>query len=127
MAGVGRVSLNARFCRDDGICVSDKCGSARGSWSENLDLGSSRRDHRKVRCIAAAAAPLAIWASAAAVVCAGCTAVAAPAGTRVVENADEGMRIWNQRGQSEQTWQVLDAVRKVAEGRGVSLAQVSIA
>jgi aryl-alcohol dehydrogenase-like predicted oxidoreductase len=51
----------------------------------------------------------------------------APAGTRVVENADEGMRIWNQRGQSEQTWQVLDMVRKVAEGRGVSLAQVAIA
>ena len=51
----------------------------------------------------------------------------APAGTRVVENADEGMRIWNQRGQSEQTWQVLDAVRKVAEGHGVSLAQVAIA
>jgi aryl-alcohol dehydrogenase-like predicted oxidoreductase len=50
-----------------------------------------------------------------------------PAGTRVVENADEGMRIWNQRGQSEQTWQVLDVVRKVAEGRGVSLAQVAIA
>ena len=50
-----------------------------------------------------------------------------PAGTRVVENADEGMRIWNQRGGSEQTWQVLDAVRKVAGGRGVSLAQVAIA
>jgi aryl-alcohol dehydrogenase-like predicted oxidoreductase len=50
-----------------------------------------------------------------------------PAGTRVVENADEGMRIWNQHGQSEQTWQVLDVVRKVAEGRGVSLAQVAIA
>jgi aryl-alcohol dehydrogenase-like predicted oxidoreductase len=50
-----------------------------------------------------------------------------PAGTRVVENADEGMRIWNQRGQSGQTWQVLEAVRKVAEGRGVSLAQVAIA
>ena len=50
-----------------------------------------------------------------------------PAGTRAVENADEGMRIWNQRGQSEHTWQVLDVVRKVAEGRGVSLAQVAIA
>jgi predicted oxidoreductase len=50
-----------------------------------------------------------------------------PAGTWVVENADEGMRIWNQRGQSEQTRQVLDVVRKVAEGRGVSLAQVAIA
>jgi aryl-alcohol dehydrogenase-like predicted oxidoreductase len=51
----------------------------------------------------------------------------APAGTRAVENADEGMRIWNQHGQSEQTWQVIDVVRKVAEGRGVSLAQVAIA
>jgi aryl-alcohol dehydrogenase-like predicted oxidoreductase len=50
-----------------------------------------------------------------------------PAGTRVVENADEGMRIWNQRGQSGQTWQVLDVVGKVAEDRGVSLAQVAIA
>jgi aryl-alcohol dehydrogenase-like predicted oxidoreductase len=49
------------------------------------------------------------------------------AGTRAVENADEGMRIWNQRGQSEQTWQVLDAVRTVAVGRGVPLAQVAIA
>jgi aryl-alcohol dehydrogenase-like predicted oxidoreductase len=37
------------------------------------------------------------------------------------------MRIWNQRGQSEQTWQVLDAVRTVAEDRGVSLAEVAIA
>ena len=49
------------------------------------------------------------------------------AGTRLVENADEGMRIWNQRGQFGQTWQVLDVVRKVAESRGVSLAQVAIA
>ena len=48
-------------------------------------------------------------------------------GTRVVENADEGMRIWNQRGGSEQTWQVLGAVRKVAGSRGVSMAQVAIA
>jgi aryl-alcohol dehydrogenase-like predicted oxidoreductase len=35
-------------------------------------------------------------------------------GTRVAENADEGMRIWNQHGQSGQIWQVLDMVRKVA-------------
>jgi aryl-alcohol dehydrogenase-like predicted oxidoreductase len=49
------------------------------------------------------------------------------AGTRVLENADEGMRIWNQRGQGEQTWQVVDAVRKVAGSHGVSLAQVAIA
>jgi aryl-alcohol dehydrogenase-like predicted oxidoreductase len=50
-----------------------------------------------------------------------------PAGTRVVENTDEGMRVWNQHGQSERTWEVLDVVRKVAGGRGVSLAQVAIA
>ena len=49
------------------------------------------------------------------------------AGTRVLENADEGMRIWNQRGQAEQTWQVVNAVRKVAGSHGVSLAQVAIA
>ena len=52
---------------------------------------------------------------------------AGPAGTGVVENADEGMRIWNQRGESQRTWQVLDAVRKVAESHGVSPAQVAIA
>ncbi len=49
------------------------------------------------------------------------------AGTRVLENADEGMRSWNQRGQAERTWQVVDAVRKVADGRGVPMAQVAIA
>ncbi len=49
------------------------------------------------------------------------------AGTRVLENADEGMRIWNQRGQAERTWQVVDAVRTVAGGRGVPMAQVAIA
>jgi aryl-alcohol dehydrogenase-like predicted oxidoreductase len=48
-------------------------------------------------------------------------------GTRVAENADQGMKIWNQRGHLERTWQVLEAVRKVAEGRGVSMSQVSIA
>ena len=44
-----------------------------------------------------------------------------------MENADEGMRIWNQRGGSEQTWQVLDAVRKVAGSHGASMAQVAVA
>jgi hypothetical protein len=47
------------------------------------------------------------------------------AGTRVAENADEGMRIWNQHGQDEHTWQVVDAVRTVAGGRGVAMAQVA--
>ena len=49
------------------------------------------------------------------------------AGTRAADNADQGMRIWNQRGHLERNWQVLDAVRKVAEWHGVSMAQVSIA
>ena len=48
-------------------------------------------------------------------------------GTRAAENADLGMKIWNQRGHLEQTWQVLDAVRKVADERGVSMSQVAIA
>jgi aryl-alcohol dehydrogenase-like predicted oxidoreductase len=48
-------------------------------------------------------------------------------GTRVAENADQGMKIWNQRGHLDRTWQVLEAVRKVADGHGVSMAQVSIA
>ncbi|HKB29269.1 MAG TPA: aldo/keto reductase [Streptosporangiaceae bacterium] len=48
-------------------------------------------------------------------------------GTRAAENADLGMKIWNQRGQFEQTWQVLDAVRKVAGERGVTMSQVAVA
>jgi aryl-alcohol dehydrogenase-like predicted oxidoreductase len=49
------------------------------------------------------------------------------AGTRVLENADEGMRIWNQRGKAEQTWQVIDTAGRVAGAHGTSLAQVAIA
>ena len=49
------------------------------------------------------------------------------AGTRLSDEMDQGMRIWNERGHLERNWQVLDAVRKVASGRGVSMAQVSIA
>ena len=37
------------------------------------------------------------------------------------------MRIWNERGRLERDWQVIDAVRKVAEGRGASMSQVAIA
>jgi aryl-alcohol dehydrogenase-like predicted oxidoreductase len=48
-------------------------------------------------------------------------------GTRAAENADLGMKIWNQRGHLEQTWQVLDAVRKVANERDVTMSQVAIA
>jgi aryl-alcohol dehydrogenase-like predicted oxidoreductase len=51
---------------------------------------------------------------------------AAP-GTRVAENADQGMVIWNQRADQERTWQVVDAVQTVASDLGASMAQVAIA
>jgi aryl-alcohol dehydrogenase-like predicted oxidoreductase len=49
------------------------------------------------------------------------------AGTRLDEQADEGMKIWNERGHLERNWQVLDVVHKIATGRGTSLGQVAIA
>ena len=49
------------------------------------------------------------------------------AGTRLSDQMDQGMRIWNERGHLERTWQVIDAVRKIAEGRGASMSQVAIA
>jgi aryl-alcohol dehydrogenase-like predicted oxidoreductase len=48
-------------------------------------------------------------------------------GTRVADNADEGMRSWNQRGEHEHTWRVLTVLRRVASARGASLAQVAVA
>jgi aryl-alcohol dehydrogenase-like predicted oxidoreductase len=48
-------------------------------------------------------------------------------GTRLSDEMDQGMRIWNERGHLERTWRVIDAVRKVAEGRGASMSQVAIA
>ena len=48
-------------------------------------------------------------------------------GTRRSDQMDQGMRIWNERGHLERTWQVINAVRKVAEGRGASMSQVAIA
>jgi aryl-alcohol dehydrogenase-like predicted oxidoreductase len=48
-------------------------------------------------------------------------------GTRLAEQMDQGMRIWNERGHLERNWQVLDVVRKVADTHGVSMSQVAIA
>jgi aryl-alcohol dehydrogenase-like predicted oxidoreductase len=48
-------------------------------------------------------------------------------GTRLADQMDQGMRIWNERGHLERTWPVIDAVRKVADGRGASMSQVAIA
>jgi aryl-alcohol dehydrogenase-like predicted oxidoreductase len=52
----------------------------------------------------------------------------APTGaTRLGENPDRGMEGYAKRNAQERTWEVVDAVRKVADGRGVSMAQVALA
>jgi aryl-alcohol dehydrogenase-like predicted oxidoreductase len=47
-------------------------------------------------------------------------------GTRLSDQMDQGMRIWNEHGRVERDWQVIEAVRKVADGRGASMSQVAI-
>ncbi|MFB9377991.1 aldo/keto reductase [Kineococcus gynurae] len=47
--------------------------------------------------------------------------------TRLGENPDRGMEAYAGRNAAEQTWQVVDALQTVAEGRGASMAQVAIA
>ena len=50
-----------------------------------------------------------------------------PAGaTRLGEDPNRGMEAYDRRG-TDRTWQVIDAVQKVAEDRGVSMAEVAIA
>jgi aryl-alcohol dehydrogenase-like predicted oxidoreductase len=47
-------------------------------------------------------------------------------GTRLSDQMDQGMRIWNEHGRVERDWRVIEAVRKVADGRGASMSQVAI-
>ena len=47
--------------------------------------------------------------------------------TRLGENPERGMEAYAPRNAQERTWQVIDAVRQVAEGRGVSMSQVALA
>jgi aryl-alcohol dehydrogenase-like predicted oxidoreductase len=50
-----------------------------------------------------------------------------PAGaTRLGEDPNRGMEAYGRRG-TERTWNVIDAVQKVAEDRGVSMAEVALA
>ena len=50
-----------------------------------------------------------------------------PAGaTRLGEDPGRGMEAWDRRG-TERTWDIIDAVQKVAEDRGVSMAEVALA
>jgi aryl-alcohol dehydrogenase (NADP+) len=46
--------------------------------------------------------------------------------TRLGENPERGMEAW-QRRDTERTWNVVDAVQRVAEDRGVSMAEVALA
>lgn len=47
--------------------------------------------------------------------------------TRLGEEPGRGMEAYAPRNAQDRTWQVIDAVRKVAEGRGVSMSQVALA
>ena len=50
-----------------------------------------------------------------------------PAGaTRLGEDPDRGMEAYDRRG-TRRTWEVIDAVQKIAEARGVSMAEVALA
>jgi aryl-alcohol dehydrogenase-like predicted oxidoreductase len=52
----------------------------------------------------------------------------APSGaTRLGENPDRGVEAYARRSRVQRTWDVVAAVQKVAEGRGVSMAQVALA
>ena len=46
--------------------------------------------------------------------------------TRLGEDPNRGMEAFDRRG-TDHTWQVIDAVQKIAEERGVSMAQVALA
>jgi aryl-alcohol dehydrogenase-like predicted oxidoreductase len=47
--------------------------------------------------------------------------------TRLGENPNRGMEGYDRRSGSERTWDVVDTLQKVAEGRGVSMAEVALA
>jgi len=47
--------------------------------------------------------------------------------TRLGEDPSRGVEAYDRRSTQERTWDVVDAVRSVAEGRGVSMAQVALA
>ena len=45
--------------------------------------------------------------------------------TRLGDDPNRGMEAWDRRG-TERTWNIIDAVQKVAESRGVSMAEVAL-
>ncbi len=51
-----------------------------------------------------------------------------PAGaTRLGEDPDRGVEAYDRRAARERTWDVLDALEKIARSRGISMAQVALA
>jgi aryl-alcohol dehydrogenase-like predicted oxidoreductase len=46
--------------------------------------------------------------------------------TRLGEDPHRGMEAYDRRG-TERTWQIIDAVRKIADGRGVTMPEVALA
>jgi aryl-alcohol dehydrogenase-like predicted oxidoreductase len=46
--------------------------------------------------------------------------------TRLGEDPERGMEAWDRRG-TERTWNIIDAVQKIAEDRDVSMAEVALA
>ena len=52
----------------------------------------------------------------------------APTGaTRLGDDPERGMEAYAPRSAQDRTWQVIDAVRSAAEGRGITMAQVALA
>lgn len=47
--------------------------------------------------------------------------------TRLGEDPERGVEAYDKRAASERTWAVIDALQKVAEGRGVPMGQVALA
>jgi len=53
--------------------------------------------------------------------------VAPEGASRLGENPQRGMEAWEARNADERTWQVVDAVREVADGAGTTPSQVALA
>ena len=47
--------------------------------------------------------------------------------TRLGDDPDRGLEAYDRRSAEQRTWDVIDAVRTVADGRGISMAQVALA
>jgi len=47
--------------------------------------------------------------------------------TRLGENPERGMEAWEPRNRQDRTWRIIDAVAEIAQSRGITQAQVSLA